>query len=55
MIIDIEKATHKELLTEWDKCQELWGKYSCDCFGFYTTELHKKIVELGGWINNLKL
>ena len=48
-ILDIEKASHKELLKEWEKVQDLWGKYSCDCLGFYVSALHKRIVELGGW------
>lgn len=42
-MIDIEKATHNELLNEYEKCEDLWGKYSCDCFGFYMSALHKKI------------
>jgi len=49
-MIDIETATYKELLKEYDECTgELWSKYSCDCFGFYIDALHKKITELGGW------
>lgn len=46
---DIENATHEELLIEWRKCEILWGKYSCDCFGYYINQLHQKIVSLGGW------
>jgi len=47
--IDIDKASHKELVEEFERCQELWGKYSCDCFGFYISALKKAIVntELG--------
>ena len=48
-MIDIEKSTKKELLDEYEKCQEEWGKLSCDCFGFYIKALHKKIVVMGGW------
>jgi len=48
-MIDIDKATHKELIIEWEMCQDLWSKYSCDCFGFYMTALQNKITELGGW------
>lgn len=48
-MIDIEKATHEELLAEHEKCMSLWGKYSCDCFGFYISALHKAIVDKGGW------
>lgn len=49
MLIDIEKATKEELLIEYERCEELWSKYSCDCFGYYVDALHKRIVELGGW------
>jgi hypothetical protein len=48
-MIDIENATHQELLKEYEECEELWGKYSCDSFGYYISALHKRIVELGGW------
>ena len=48
-MINIEAATHEELLIEYTKCQIMWGLYSCDCFGFYLTALNKKITELGGW------
>lgn len=48
-MIDIDNATHEELLKEYDECQKLWGEYSCECFGFYIQALHKRIVELGGW------
>lgn len=48
-LINIEKATHIELLNEYEDCMGLWGKYSCDCFGFYISALHTKIVEFGGW------
>ena len=48
-MVDIEKSTHKELLEEYERCQELWGKYSGDDFGYYVQALHKKIVEMGGW------
>jgi len=49
-MIDIENATHKELLEEWERCEELWEKYSCDCFGFYMNHLHTAITNKGGWI-----
>ena len=48
-ILDIEKATHDELLKEYDSCMEDWGKYSCDSFGYYIDALHKQIVKFGGW------
>ena len=48
-MIDIETATKKELLVEFEDMQDLWGKSSSDCFGFYITALHKAIVEKGGW------
>ena len=48
-MIDIDNSSHKELLIEYEICQDLWGKYSSDCFGFYVNALHKKITELGGW------
>ena len=49
MLLNIDKSTHKELLVEWNKCQKLWSKYSCDCFGFYINSLYNKIVDYGGW------
>lgn len=48
-MIDIENATHQELLDEYERCQELWDKYSCDSFGYYISALHKEIVKRGGW------
>lgn len=48
-MIDIEKATKEELLAEYEECLKDWGKYSCDCYGYYIAALHKRIVELGGW------
>ena len=48
-MIDIENATHQELLDEYKRCQEEWGKYSCDSFGYYISALHKEIVKRGGW------
>ena len=48
-MIDIEKATKKELITEYKKCEEDWGKNSCDCYGYYIDAIYKRIVELGGW------
>jgi hypothetical protein len=49
-MIDIETATHKELLKEYDhQMNDVWGKYSCDCLGFYIRQLHKAITEKGGW------
>lgn len=47
--IDIETATKEELIAEYNKCEEEWSKFSCDCFGFYIQALHSKIVELGGF------
>jgi hypothetical protein len=45
----IEKASYRELLESYEECEELWGKYSCDCLGFYMTALGNRIIELGGW------
>jgi len=42
-MIDIENASHKELLEEWEK-------YSCDCFGFYRNALYIAITNKGGWL-----
>ena len=49
LIDKIDTATHKELLVEYEKCEEYWGECSYDCFGFYVQALHKRIVELGCW------
>lgn len=54
-LLDIKTATHKELLTEYEECEKSWGKYSCDCLGFYIQALHTRIVELGGWPIRKKL
>jgi hypothetical protein len=48
-MIDIQNSTKEELITEYNKCEKDWGKFSCDCFGFYIESIHKRIVELGGW------
>lgn len=48
-LLDIENSTHQELINEYEKCQQLWGKYSCDCFGYYIEALGKAITEKGGW------
>jgi len=50
-MIDIEKATKEELIAEHTRMTcNIWSKYSCDCLGFYVSALHRKIVELGGWL-----
>lgn len=49
-MIDIKNSTKEQLIQEYDKCQNEWGKYSSDCFGFYIQAIHKRIVELGGWL-----
>ena len=49
MMIEIEKASKEELIQEYEKCQQDWGKYSSESFGHYITALHTRIVELGGW------
>ena len=49
-MIDIQKSTKEQLIQEYEKCQNEWGKYSSDCFGFYIQAIHKRIVELGGWL-----
>lgn len=38
-----EQNTLKELEKEYEAMQDLWGKYSCDCFGFYMTFLQNQI------------
>jgi hypothetical protein len=48
-MIDIENSTKEVLIEEYNKCQNLWGKYSCDCFGFYIQALQNKISQLGGF------
>lgn len=45
-MIDIETATLEELEAELEECHQAWGKYSCDCFGFYITALQKQISNL---------
>ena len=52
-LIDIETATHQELLDEYEKCMEEWGKNSSDSFGFYIDALHIRIVKLGGWPSDI--
>ncbi len=46
-MIDIENASREELITEYNKCMDMWGMYSCDCFGYYITALHRAIVGIG--------
>lgn len=48
-MLDIKNATYEELLIEYEECMALWGKYSCDCFGFYISALHTAITKKGGW------
>ena len=48
-LINVETASKEELLKEYDKCQENWSKWSCDCFGYYMIAIHKRIIELGGF------
>lgn len=49
IMIDIETATHSELLDEYEQCEKDWAELSSDCFGFYISALHKEIVKHGGW------
>jgi len=49
-MIDIEKASHQELINEFEACQRIWGLYSCDCFAYYINAVGRKIVDMGGWI-----
>lgn len=42
-MIDIENSTDQELVNEYEICQQLWGKYSCDSFGYYLSALQKEI------------
>jgi hypothetical protein len=50
-MIDIKKSNKKELITEYyNILNNIWGKYSCDCLGYYTTAIFNKIVKLGGFI-----
>lgn len=46
MTIDIDRATHEELVREYDECDALWCMYSCDCLSYYMTALHNKILSL---------
>ena len=48
-MLNIETASHEELLKEWEETEKLWSTYSCDCLGFYRSALHSRIVSLGGW------
>jgi len=48
-LIDTKKATHLELLEEYERVMDMWGKYSCDSFGFYLGAIHDAIVDKGGW------
>ena len=43
MILDIENSTITELEAEHEACMKDWGKYSCDCFGFYIKALQNEI------------
>ncbi len=49
MKIDIKKSTYHELLDEYEKCEELWRRYSCDCFGFYISAILSEITKRGGF------
>ena len=50
-MLNVQDATKEELIKEYDEVSgDLWSKYSCDCLGFYLSALHKRIVELGGWL-----
>ena len=46
-MIDIENSTHRELVIEFNKCQDLWSNYGCGCFGYYVAALHKAITNTG--------
>ncbi|NJO89831.1 MAG: hypothetical protein HC831_13455 [Chloroflexia bacterium] len=46
---DISKVSNHDLLNEYEKCMAIWGKYSCDCFGYYISALHREITKRGGW------
>ena len=48
-INNIEKWSLKNLLKEYDEYLDLWGLYSCDCFGFYIDALKKEITNRDGW------
>jgi hypothetical protein len=49
MIMDINNLTKLELITEYEKCEIQWSKWSSDSLGYYMIYIHKRIVELGGF------
>lgn len=44
--IILEKAKLWQLERELKKCKDLWGKYSCDSFGYYIEAIRKRITEI---------
>lgn len=49
-IEDLEKATDDELALEQIRCEKLWSRFSCDCFGFYISALHREITKRNIWL-----
>lgn len=48
-MINIKNSTKEQLLAEYEKCMDAWGKQSCSSFGYYIQALHSEIVKRGGW------
>lgn len=48
-LLDINSATKKELLKEYEDYVKFSSNYYYDCMGYYIKALHNRIVELGGW------
>ena len=49
-IDDVRNATDDELIEEEIECQRVWGKFSCDCFGFYISALRREITDRNIWL-----
>lgn len=49
-IDDLENASDDELVRYQIECEKLWSRYSCDCFGFYVSALHREITKRDIWL-----
>lgn len=49
-IDDLKNATDDELIEEEAECERLWGRYSCECFGFYISALRREILDRNIWL-----
>lgn len=45
-LLDIDNATLDELESEYAECEANWGKWSCECFGFYIEAIRCRIIKL---------